>query len=58
MCNAAKMSAYRINFDRTKYVFFDKKLRVARKNIMKFGIKSAILFKKDLIVYLFIIKSI
>ena len=49
------MSAYRRDFDETKYI---KKMMNCQKNKMKFGIKSAILLKKDLVVNLFIMEII
>ena len=52
------MSAYRRDSDENQYFFFDKKMVKCYKNTMKFGIKSAILLKKDLIVNLFTMKSI
>ena len=50
-----RMSAYRRDFDETKYI---KKIMNCQKNIMKFGIKSSILLKKDLVVNLFLRKII
>ena len=53
-----KMSTYTRNFDETRYMFFFIKDNELLENIMKFGIKSVRLFKKNLIVSLYTIKSI
>ena len=53
-----KMSTYTRNFDDTRYMFFFIKDNELLENIMKFGIKSVRLFKKNLIVSLYTIKSI
>ena len=52
------MSAYSRDFDEAKYMSYLKKMMNCQKNITKFGIKSAILLKKDSIVNLFTMKHI
>ena len=55
-----KMSAYVKRFDKTKYVFFDKKYTRKNivKNIIKSRITSAIALKKNLIANQCTIKNI
>ena len=53
----SKPNACRRDFDATKYMSFLIKVNCL-KNILKFGIKSAILLKKDLIMNLFTMKNI
>ena len=55
---SSKMSAYRRDFDETKYMSFLIKDEELQENIMKFGKKSAIKSKKNLIVNLYIMKNI
>ena len=55
---SSKMSAYRRDFDETKYMSLLIKDEELQENIMKFGKKSAIKSKKNLIVNLYIIKNI
>ena len=52
------MSAYKRDFDETKYMYFLIKDDNCYKDIMKFGKKSAITSKKDLIMNLYITKNI
>ena len=52
------MTAYRKDFDETKYVLFLIKLMNYQKNIIKFGKKLKILPKKNLIVNQYIMKNI
>ena len=54
----SKMSAYRKDFDESKYMSFLIKDKELLENIMKFGIKSAMLLKKALTVSLYTIKKI
>ena len=54
-----KMSAYRKDFDETKYMsFYDRKMMNYLKNIMKFGKKLKIVSKKISIVNLYTMKNI
>ena len=55
---SSKMSAYRRDFDETKYMSLLIKDEELQENIMKFGKKSAIKSKKNLIVNLYIMKNI
>ena len=50
-----KMSAYRRDFDETRYMSFLMKNDELLKNIMNFGTKSTSLLKKDLVVSLYTI---
>ena len=51
------MSSSKRDFDKTKYIYFGEKWRIAW-TINEFGIKSAMLLKKDLIVNLLKMKNI
>ena len=53
-----KMSAYRRDFDETRYMSFLMKNDELLKNIMNFGTKSTSLLKKDLVVSLYTIINI
>ena len=54
-----KMSAYRKDFDKTKYMsFYDRKMMNYLKNIMKFGKMLKIVSKKISIVNLYTMKNI
>ena len=55
---SSKMSAYRRDFDETKYMSLLIKDEELQENIMKFGKRSAIKSKKNLIVNLYIMKNI
>ena len=52
------MSAYRRDFDETKYMYFLIKDNELLKNIMKFGINTATLLKRDLRVNQYTMKNI
>ena len=55
---SSKMSAYRRDFDETKYMSLLIKDEKLQENIMKFGKKSAIKSKNNLIVNLYVMKNI
>ena len=55
---SSKMSAYRRDFDETKYMSLLIKDEELQENIMKFGKKSAIKSKNNLIVNLYVMKNI